>query len=441
MKKLLFLLLFSASTSGYGQIITRITGFGSALGDGGPAIEGSVNTPYDVTTDRLGNIYIADRNNSRIRRIDPSGIITTIAGNGTVGFSGDGGPAVDAVLGRPTSVAVDSLGNIYFLDRDNNRIRKINPAGIITTIAGNGVQSYVVGNGPALSSPLGDGFGIAADWQGNVYIAEFGAKVIRRVGTDGMITIVAGNGTIGNMGDGGPALEAQLNNPNWIGVDRAGNLYVSDMTGNRVRKVDTNGIITHFAGNQFGSPGFGGDGGPATQALMDGPADVEIDRLGNVYIVSGDRIRRVDAISGIITTYAGNGTLGWGGDGGLAIYANIGGRAGIGVDNDLNLYLAESYGGTIRKVTSGNLGLTDNKFETTELSLYPNPSSGQLVIESNTTGTQQLRITDVNGNVLLSKEVNGTTNAIDLAQLSDGVYIVSLLTAESVQTTRLVLKR
>ena len=321
----------------YSQYINTIVGNGNAgfSGDNGLAINAQIDTPTDVAADKVGNVYLVDRNNNRIRKVNGSGIITTIAGNGTNGFSGDGGQAISAALSLPQSITLDSSGNIYFLDYGNGRIRKINTSGIITTIAGNGFHGYTGDGGNATEATFGNGNGIAADKAGNIFIADFDNYVIRKVSTEGIITTVAGNGYYGDSGDGAPAIHAQLNFPNWVAVDFHGNIYISDMNNNKIRKVNSVGIITTIAGNNFGSPGYAGDGGPATSALLFQPQDVAVDSTGNVYFQDGlnDRIRYINN-EGIINTCAGNGTLGYSGDGGLATYANIAGRCGISVDNN-----------------------------------------------------------------------------------------------------------
>ena len=231
-----------------------VGGFG---GDGGPAGLAQLNTPTNIAFDAAGNLYIADTVNDRIRKVDKNGIITTVAGNGTVGFSGDGGPATAAELDLANFVwagmAFDTQGNLYLSDTFNARIRKIDPQGIITTIAGTG-QAVVAGDGgPAVSAALSRPTGLAFDASGNLYIAcvpsSFASDTrIRKIDTHGVITTVAGTGPVGFSGDGGPAVAAALSYINGIKFDLSGNLYVADAGNQRVRRVDTNGIITTVAG-------------------------------------------------------------------------------------------------------------------------------------------------------------------------------------------------
>ncbi len=238
----------------------------------------ALNQPYGVTPDSAGNLYIADDQNNRIRKVS-GGTITTVAGIGTMGFSGDGGPATSALLYIPHGVAADSAGNLYIADTGNLRVRKVS-GGTITTVAGNGTVSFSGDGGPATSASINIPYGVAVDSAGNLYIADTGNNRIRKV-SGGTITTVAGNGTASFSGDGGPATSASINEPWAVAVDSAGNLYIADYANNRIRKV-SGGTITTVAGN--GVVGFSGDGGPATNALLGYPEGVAVDSAGNLYI-------------------------------------------------------------------------------------------------------------------------------------------------------------
>ncbi|GAB3690750.1 hypothetical protein GCM10027592_08230 [Spirosoma flavus] len=332
------------------QLITTAVGSNSR-GDGGPATNASLAYPIGVAIDTLGNFYIVDSDNNRIRKVTTSGTITTVAGNGTPGFSGDGGPATAASLDNPNSVAVDSLGNLYIADFNNHRIRKVTTSGIITTVAGSGTFGFGGDGRPATSAKLWYPRGVAVDGRGNLYIADFYNYRIRKVDTSGVITTVAGNGTFGFGGDGGPATNASLSYPYGVSVDRIGNLYVADRDNQRIRKVTTSGVITTVAGN--GSQGFSGDGGPATAASFSYPTDVVADSLGNLYIAdpNNQRIRKVNT-SGIITTVAGTGSPNFGGDGGPATAATMAYPSGVAVDKLGNLFIADQGNNRIRKVNT-----------------------------------------------------------------------------------------
>ena len=283
-------------------------------GDGGLAREARLNNPVGVAVDGDGNVYIADTHNYRIRRVDPEGIITTFAGTGERGFSGDGGPAVEAQLNYPVGVAVDGEGNVYIADAYNYRIRRVDPEGIITTFAGTGERGFSGDGGPAVEARLNDPWDVTLDGDGNFYIADSYNHRVRRIDPVGTITTFAGNGQgvfVRDARDGEPAVEARLNNPVGVVVDGDGNLYIADSGYQRIRRVDPSGIITTFAGMGYGSAPAG-DGGPAVEARLGQPLGVAMDGDGNLYIVDArhQRIRRVDP-AGTITTFAGSGHREW----------------------------------------------------------------------------------------------------------------------------------
>ena len=244
-----------------------------------------------MAVDGAGNLYIADTNNDRIRKVDSAGTITTIAGTGERRFGGDGGPAIQAQLDAPSGVVVDGAGNLYIADRANHRIRKVDSTGTITTIAGTGERGFGGDGGPATQARLNYPYGVAVDGAGNLYIADLANHRIRKVDSTGTITTFAGTGERGFGGDGGPASQAQLNFPTGVAVDEAGNLYIADWSNARIRKVDGTGTITTIAGT--GERGFSGDSGPATQAQLDDPTGVAVDGAGTLYIAdaSNHRIR------------------------------------------------------------------------------------------------------------------------------------------------------
>ncbi len=285
--------------------VTTIAGTGEQGygGDGGPALAAMLNWPSDVHVGGAGHIYVSESSNHTVRRIDSQGIIETIAGTGSPGYSGDGGPAEQAQLASPRAILVTAAGELFIAETANDRIRKVDVAGVISTFAGTGTAFARRNGGSAALAQFGYPFGIAADANGNVYVAD--SNQIRKIGSDGMISAVAGTGTYGFSGDGGPAIEAQLGSPGALAVDIAGNLYVGG-SDDRVRRIDGAGIITTIAGT--GESGFAGDGGPATAAQLNDPRAIAVDSLGNVYIADyfNHRVRRVDAL-GVITTFAGSG--------------------------------------------------------------------------------------------------------------------------------------
>ena len=338
-------------------------GVGDYSGDGGPATKVKLEFPRNVAVDGMGNVYIQDF--SRIRKVDASGIVDTIAGGGEKGVGGDGVPAAGTFLDRPRGVAVDAAGNIFIAEWGSHRIRKVDSLGVIHIIAGTGEPGFSGDGGPATSAMLAFPLGVAVDTAGNVYIADALNHRIRRIDILGVIETIAGSGdgvseenfTGDYGGDSGPATGALLARPDDIAVDNMGNVYIADSFNHRIRKVDASGIIDTIAGT--GERGFGGDGGPATSALLTFPQGVATDSAGNIYIADAgnNRIRVVDS-TGVIRTIAGTGGIGFdgrgfGGDGGPATSALLASPSGVALDSAGNLYIADTGNHRIRKLTPG----------------------------------------------------------------------------------------
>lgn len=266
-------------------------------GDGGPAAWADVSTPVGIAADAAGNIYVSDQASHTVRRIALDGTISTVAGTGEAGFSGDGGPAVAARLAWPSGLAFDSAGNLYIADEQNNRIREVTTGGTIQTVAGNGVAGFAGDGGPATAASLALPDGVAVDADGNLYIADTASHRIRRVGGDGVIQTIAGSDQYGTSGDGGPAAQALLINPRSLAFDQSGNLVLTDSAARVVRRITPAGIIERVAGT--GQDGTGGYGGPAVAAQLDLPWGVAVDSAGNVLIADGFMVRSVDA-AGVI---------------------------------------------------------------------------------------------------------------------------------------------
>jgi len=334
-------------------IISTIAGTGvyGFSGDGGAATSATLAGPWGLSIDSSGNVYVADFWNYRIRKISSSGTITTMAGSGVYSFSGDGGAAVNAELNEPRSVAVDASGNVYVADTQNNRVREINSSGVISTIGGNGTAGSSGDGGQGSSAQLTQPQAVTVDAAGNIYIADAVNSRIRVIASNGVISTFASNGTAGYSGDGGAATSAELNTPRGMAIDSAGNLYIADFNNNVVRKISS-GTITTVAGN--GSLGFSGDGGPATAAQLRGPVGVAVDATGDLYIsdLGNYRIRMVTP-QGVIRTIAGNGTSAPTGDGGLAINAQLAAPGSLAVDTSGNLYIADSIA-AIREISSAD---------------------------------------------------------------------------------------
>ncbi len=335
---------------------TTVVGNGTSgdKGDGGPAISAELTAQFQVAVDKTGNLYIDDPTNHVIRKVNTSGIISTIAGTaGSSGYTGDGGPATAAKLNTPYGVALDNNGDLLIADRNNYVIRKINAdTGIITTVAGTGKQGTTGDGGPATSATLNGPYTVTCDRYGNIYIPDSKANTVRKVDTGGIITTIAGTGKSGYTGDGGPSTAATFNALYGAWVDLAGNLYISDVANNVVRMIDTSGIIHTVAGNNQSSPINSGNGGPATSAVIYNPRPIVLDNAGNLYIPDqhGQTIRSVDG-NGIIRTIAGNGVQGFGGDDGPGPAAEFSVPYGLGIDSNNNVYVADSSNFRVRRLS------------------------------------------------------------------------------------------
>lgn len=417
-KRLLILLLLALPLFGQAQVITTFAGGGTPgiLGDGAAATAGSLLDPNGVCADRHGNIIIADMANNRLRRVDVSGIITTVAGTGVNGHSGDGGPATNAKIGMPESVCTDTLGNIYFAEYSTGYIRKVDAAGIISTIGGGGMS--MAENVPATSAMIA-AQDLVVDYMGNVYFTESGSFAkVRKINLAGNISTLAGNGTLGHSGDGGPATAAQLGAPLGITIDNVGNIYITD--GGYIRKINTAGIISAVAGN--GGSGYTGDGGAATVATFNTPTGIVVDNSGNMFI--GDRgnnvVRRITS-SGVITTYAGNFAVGGGfsGDGGPATAASLAQPTKVSLDNGGNLLIADAANNRIRRINNpATTGLQSQPYA--DVCISPDPATDHINIKT-TARIEEVRIYNMNGQ-LVYKANDLTSNTIDVTKLEQGMF-------------------
>ncbi len=429
MKNILLFTLIFLSLSAHAQIITTVAGNGITGYNGNiHATAAELYDPHSVAVDGKGNFYIADTYNNRIRKVDRTGIITTIAGNDTPGYNGNGIPAITAELYSPVGIICDHYGNIYFADAYNNRVRKIDTAGIITTVAGNGDTTYNGDNIQADSATIYDPHAVAIDAQGNMYITEFETPRIRKVNTSGVITTIAGTGVAGYTGDNGVAINAEVDGPFGIVVDDTGNIYFSDAYKNVVRKIDTSGIITTFAGTGISSWSLG-DNGPADSASLDNPAGLAIDVNNNIYIADAyhSRIRKVTAATNIITTVAGSGIGGgFGGDYGSATTAKLDAPFGVVADASGDLYIADAENSRIRLV-GWPLGITQLSAPTPNTIIYPNPVVTTLNVQS-VFPISQISITNIYGQIVCAQLSISNIQAvkIDVAELPSGVYFVKI---------------
>lgn len=424
------LLILVCSSLSYGQNITTIAGNGDFGfgGDYGPATAAILKHPRDVTVDDSGNVYIADTENGCVRRVDKYGIITTYAGIGeNGGFTGDNGPATMATMSLCHGIGMDTKGNLYIADYNNQRIRKVNAAGIITTIAGNGTAGYAGDNGPATAATLNYPYDVAADKWGNVYITDGLNNSIRKVDTFGIISTVAGNGVAGNFGDGGAASSALVYAPVNIAVDTFGNIYFT--SDNVVRKIDIiSGLISTVAGNHV--PDYSGDSGPATNAQI-ASNGIVVDFSGNIYLADFDNncIRKVNNL-GIISTIGGHQPLGAGfsGDGGIATNAKMYFPAGVTIDKLGNIYVADLGNNRIRKIYEHTAKINAVYSKDNCISIAPNPNTGEfhITINSDIVEKVQLVVTDILGRRIADHNI--VTNNPHLIKLDvpDGFYILSI---------------
>ncbi len=328
------------------------TGFSGFGADGGSATSTAMTTPIHTAMDASGNIYYSDYTNNRVRKISTSGIVTTVAGNGTPGYSGDGTPATTAAIHNPAGIAIDASGNLFITDYLGYEIRKVNTSGIISTVAGTGAAGYGADGIAATSSAINHCWGVTTDATGNVYFSDRYNHVIRKVNTAGIISTIAGTGTLGYSGDGGPATAAKLDEPLDLLFDQSGNLLFTEGANNIVRKIAPDGTISTLAGN--GTAGFGGDGSPATSATVEFnvPVGICLDAAGNIYIsdYSNNRVRRISASTSIISTIAGTGAAGYNGDGIAPTTATLKNPQGVAIYGTNDLYICDANNYRIRKI-------------------------------------------------------------------------------------------
>ncbi|HET6991189.1 MAG TPA: T9SS type A sorting domain-containing protein [Bacteroidia bacterium] len=448
-RMLLFALLF---TTGAGaQTISTFAGNGITgdIGDSGQATSAEMNQPWFMAKDASGNIYISEGNGCVIRKVAPSGIITTIAGTATPGYSGDGGQATAAQLNAPAGMAFDASGNLLFADFANNVIRKIDMAtGIITTIAGTGTAGYSGDGGPASAAQFHLPRDVRFDATGNLYVCDWLNHVIRKIDLLGNISTIAGTGTTGYSGDGGQATAALISLPYKLVIDTAGNLFFIDGSNNCVREINTSGIISTVVGT--GTSGFSGDGGLATAAQLNIPTSLAFDSIGDLYIADRGNARiRMVSTAGIISTVVGNGTVGDTGDGGPAISAEITTPFDLLFDDSSNLYIAEINSSFIRKVTRNPLlGTEQHSTANNNFVLYPDPNNGvfRINVSLNSVADENasIEVTDVLGQVVFENNStihSGKLNAqINLDNdLPSGIYFLRLKSSAGIITSRFVI--
>lgn len=356
MRQVLTIVLAGIGTVGLAAKITSPVGNGKAghEGDGGLAAQAQLNNPFDVAFDTKGNLYLSDTFNHRIRRVDAeSGVITTVVGEGKKGFSGDGGPATKARLDEPYGIVLDPAGNLYFADRLNRRVRRVDAkTNVITTVAGSSSKTFSGDGGPASDAGLAEPNGVALDPESRrLYIADVADNRVRVVNLEkGTIATFAGIGKAKHSGDGGQASDAAIFGARAVEVSSDGTVYILERQGNTLRAVDKSGTISTVAGT--GAKGYSGDGGPAKLATFNGPKELACDPQGDVYVVDTENhaIRRIDGRTGTITTVAGRGKRGGEGDGGLAISAQLARPHGVATAPDGSIYIGDTENHRIRRV-------------------------------------------------------------------------------------------
>jgi len=421
------------------QTITTFAGSDSSgySGDGGAATLARLGSPRGIAIDNMGSIYFTDFYCHCVRKINTSGVINTIAGNGSPGYSGDGGAATAATLYSPSSVAIDDSGNIYIADESYNCVRRINTAGIITLFAGNTSPGYGGDGGSATAAQLESPVGVAVDHTGNVYIADMANHAIRKV-SGGNISTFAGTGVGGQSSDGSPATASRIGKPISIAIDALGNVFFSDSL-SFVHKVDISGIITTIAG--YGPYGYFGDGGPATAARFNSINGTAIGMSGEIYLSdAGNSVVRVINHTGIINNYAGSHVQGYGGDGGPAWLCEFNGPSGISMDATGCVYVADAANARIRKI-SATTAVSNVDFPGA-LRCYPNPSSGSFTITlpQAVEPTATVAITNTLGQTIYTNTF--TTNRpaqINLAAPS-GIYFITATVGSKQAKTKIVIE-
>lgn len=450
-KNIMAVCLLLGTFAAQAQTISTIAGNGTSgfSGDGTSATIAQLNSPAGVAVDGSGNVYIADQNNARIRKVNSSGIISTFAGTGIGLSTGDGGAATAADIGNPGGVATDGLGNVYIVDVTNHCVRKVNTSGTISTIAGTGTAGYNGDGINATTAQLNYPSNVAIDGSGNVYIADGNNHRIRKINSSGIISTFAGSGSSG-LGNGGPATAAQLYIPFGVAVDGSGNVYISDVAAgnNLVRKVNTSGIINAFAGT--GTSGFSGDGGAATAAEIS-PNGISVDGSSNVYIADGlGHIRKVNS-AGIISSVAGNGTNGYIGDGMAATASELNNPNDVKVDGSGNLYIADFTNNRIRKVTLSSIsaGVRQVTESNNEIVLLPNPNTGTFTIKGSLNSTADetvsLEIINMLGQAVYSKKIVAEKGSINIQMqlpgVANGSYLLKIVSETEKINYRFMIER
>lgn len=417
------LLVLSFTAPAQVQKIRTIAGNGVAgfFGDGINAAGAQLWGPIDLSLDKWGNLYILDFNNNRIRKVNTAGLITTVAGTGTPGNPANGsvGPSANIYA---CGIAVDKNDNVFFTDASNSVVRKINASGLIYRVAGmTGSQGYTGDGGKADTARFRLPQGIAVDRIGNIYIADAGNHAIRKIDTGGFISTIAGTGVAGYFGDGGLATFAQLDSPYSVTVDKRGMVYINDFNNNVIRMVDTLGIITTITSNT-GAHSYTGDNGLAVNATVNSPKGISVDSNNFLFIADAlnNVVRRIDTF-GIITTVAGNGTFGFGGDLGFVTGANFKNPYGVVVDHYGNIYIADANNQRVRK-TYSPLAIGSPLLEA-GVDEYPNPFSNCITL-TGLSQSDKVCVYDITGRQVSDtwQATGADAQVFEIGFLQTGIY-------------------
>jgi trimeric autotransporter adhesin len=421
------------------NIITTIAGketYGYS-GDGGPATNAELKGPVYICRSKT-HLYISDGLNHSVRYVDNvTGVIETFSGGGTPGYAGDGSSSLSAKFRIPQGISCDTAGNVYIGDALNFRIRKIDKlSGLIATVVGNGSQGYSGDMGPATAAELDGIVGLCVDVYGNIYFVDWTNNKLRKVSVaTGIIETIAGTGIAGSSGDGGLATNAQLNRPSQIAIEKSEDIIIAEQKGHVVRRIKTaTGIITTIAGT--GSAGYSGDGGAATNARLNQPSGLFVDKQNNIYIAEygNGTIRRIDGATGIITTVAGTGTTGFSGDGGPATDAKLF-CSDVLVDDDGNLIIADYENNRIRKVSSGVA--VNGIDKDVEAGLYPNPTNGIFSVQT-PAAICLVNVYNIGGMLVHEQTCIGTETQVDISAQPPGVYMVYVRCGENMYVSKVV---
>lgn len=436
---------FLVNTQLEAQIVNVIAGNQGSpgySGDGGPASACQFTDPTQICHDASGNLYIIDKGNYVVRKISTTGIITTIAGTGTPNTSASptptGGPATAVDLDVMMGIAIDATGNVYI--GEGAYIRKITTAGIFTNYAGTGGAAGYSGDGGPATAAVINVMSLALDPAGNVVFVDYDNNVVRKINAGtGIISTIAGT-TMGFSGDGGPATAAQLSNPRDAKFDAAGNMYILEGSNNTIRKVTPGGIISTIAGSSSVAAGYGGDGGPATAALLNSPDQLTIDASNNIYVADGlnRRIRRITP-SGTISTYVGTGSWVWTGDGLTGTATGIWGVLGLSTFGGY-LYFSEGWD-IIRKISIPTSSLVEAHIEK-NVSIAPNPchNNVRFNVSSNINELATIEITDFTGRLISSFITNTNRDADINITTSPGLYFATSTTSTGRTTTKFIVQ-